>query len=106
MIYPTDDRVVIRPDEAETKTAGGLIIPTNAQEAPTRGEVLAVGPGVFNERNGTRLPFASTSDVDDDALPKVGDKVVFSRYGGSEYHDDDWGDVVILAGRDILAVVA
>ena len=72
-IKPLEDRVVVRPLEAEQVTASGLIIPDTAKEKPQEGEVVAVGEGRFDDK-GARIPM----DV------KVGDKVVFSKYGGTE----------------------
>ncbi|MGO1409380.1 MAG: co-chaperone GroES, partial [Brachybacterium sp.] len=72
-IKPLEDRVVVKPLEAEQTTASGLVIPDTAKEKPQEGEVVAVGAGRFNDK-GERVPM----DV------KVGDKVVFSKYGGTE----------------------
>src|SRR5215813_14483912 len=72
VIKPLEDRVLVRPLDAEQTTASGLVIPDTAKEKPQEGEVLAVGPGRFED--GQRLPL----DI------KVGDKVVYSKYGGTE----------------------
>ncbi|MDE1536199.1 MULTISPECIES: co-chaperone GroES [Actinotignum] len=92
-IKPLEDRVVIRQAEAETTTASGLIVPDTASEKPQEGTVLAVGPGRIDDK-GNRVPM----DV------KVGDVVVYSRYGGTEvnYGGDEF---IILSARDVLAVV-
>ena len=92
---PLHDRVLVRRIEAEEKTAGGIIIPDTAKEKPQEGEVLAVGPGRFNDNGTERVPL----DV------KVGDKVIFSKYGGTEvkYGGDEF---LILSARDVLAVIA
>ena len=92
-IKPLEDRVVVRPLEAERVTASGLIIPDTAKEKPQEGEVIAVGEGRFDDK-GARIPM----DV------KVGDKVVFSKYGGTElkYGADEY---LVLSQRDILAIV-
>ena len=92
-IKPLEDRVVIRQAEAETPTASGLIVPDTASEKPQEGTVLAVGPGRIDDK-GNRVPM----DV------KVGDVVVYSRYGGTEvkYGGDEF---IILSARDVLAVV-
>ena len=71
-IKPLEDRIVIRQVEAEQTTASGLVIPDTAKEKPQEGEVIAVGPGRVDD-NGNRVPV----DV------KVGDTVIYSRYGGS-----------------------
>ena len=92
-IKPLEDRIVIRQVEAEQTTASGLVIPDTAKEKPQEGEVIAVGPGRVDD-NGNRVPV----DV------KVGDVVIYSRYGGTEvkYNGDDY---LLLNARDILAVV-
>ncbi|MDO4241577.1 MAG: co-chaperone GroES [Microbacteriaceae bacterium] len=92
-IKPLEDRIVIRQVEAEQTTASGLVIPDSAKEKPQEGEVLAVGPGRVDD-NGNRVPV----DV------KVGDKVIYSKYGGTEvkYGADEF---LILSARDVLAVV-
>jgi len=90
-LQPLEDRVVVKPGEAEERTASGLVIPDTAKEKPQQGEVVAVGPGRFED--GQRIPF----DV------KVGDTVVYSKYGGTEYVLDG-EDVLILTSRDVLAI--
>ena len=92
-IKPLEDRIVVKPLEAETTTASGLVIPDTAKEKPQEGEVLAVGPGRWED--GKRIPF----DV------AVGDVVLYSKYGGTEvkYSGEEY---LILAARDILAVVS
>lgn len=93
-IKPLEDRIVLRPLEAEQTTASGLVIPDTAQERPQEGEVVAVGPGRIDD-NGNRVPL----DV------SVGDRVIYSKYGGTEvkYSGEE---LLILSARDILAVVA
>ncbi|NCT89635.1 co-chaperone GroES [Cellulomonas sp. APG4] len=92
-IKPLEDRVVVRTLEAEQTTASGLVIPDTAKEKPQEGEVLAVGPGRVDDK-GNRVPI----DV------AVGDKVIYSKYGGTEvkYAGEEY---LILSARDILAVV-
>ena len=92
-IKPLEDRVVIQVVEAEQTTASGLVIPDTVKEKPQEGEVVAVGEGRFDDK-GQRIPM----DV------KLGDKVVFSKYGGTElsYGGQDY---LILGSRDILAVI-
>ncbi|MDU2596696.1 MAG: co-chaperone GroES [Dermabacter sp.] len=92
-IKPLEDRVVVRPLEAEQVTASGLIIPDTAKEKPQEGEVGAVGEGRFDDK-GARIPM----DV------KVGDKVVFSKYGGTElkYGSEEY---LVLSQRDVLAII-
>ena len=92
-IKPLEDRIVIRQVEAEQTTASGLVIPDTAKEKPQEGEVIAVGPGRVDD-NGNRTPV----DV------KVGDVVIYSRYGGTEVKYDGQ-EFQILSSRDVLAVV-
>src|SRR3954447_20062914 len=93
-LQPLDDRIVVRPSEAEEKTASGLVIPDTAKEKPQQGEVLAVGPGRRAENTGELIPL----DI------AVGDQVVYSKYGGTEIsHDGE--DLLILNARDVLAKV-
>ena len=94
-LQPLDDRIVVKANEAEEKTASGLVIPDTAKEKPQQGTVLAVGPGRRSEQTGEIIPL----DV------KVGDTVVYSKYGGTEITIDG-EDLLILSGRDILAVMA
>jgi chaperonin GroES len=91
-IKPLEDRILVKTLEAEQTTASGLVIPDTAKEKPQEGEVLAVGPGRFED--GQRLPL----DV------QVGDKVIYSKYGGTEVKYDGQ-EYLILSARDILAVV-
>ena len=92
-IKPLEDRIVVKTLEAETTTASGLVIPDTAKEKPQEGEVVAVGPGRFDD-NGNRVPL----DV------SVGDKVIYSKYGGTEvkYSGEEF---LILSARDVLAVI-
>ena len=91
-IQPLEDRIVVRPAEAEEKTASGLVIPDSAKEKPQQGEVLAVGPGRRSD-SGELIPL----DIN------VGDTVVYSKYGGTEITIDG-EDLLILAARDVLAI--
>ena len=92
-IQPLEDRVVIRQEDAEQTTSSGLVIPDTAKEKPQEGVVVAVGPGRFDD-SGKRLPM----DI------AVGDKIIYSRYGGTEvkYGADEY---LILGARDVLAKV-
>ena len=91
-IKPLEDWIVVKPLEAEQTTASGLVIPDTAKEKPQEGEVLAVGPGRFED--GNRVPL----DV------KVGDKVIYSKYGGTEVKLAG-DELLILSARDVLAIV-
>ena len=93
-LKPLDDRIVVKANAAEERTASGLVIPDTAKEKPQQGTVLAVGPGRRSDQSGQVIPM----DV------KVGDIVVYSKYGGTEITDGG-DDVLILNGRDILAIV-
>jgi chaperonin GroES len=93
-IKPLEDRIVVKTLEAEQTTASGLVIPDTAKEKPQEGEVVAVGPGRFNEDGDERVPM----DI------SVGDKVIYSKYGGTEvkYGGEE---LLILSARDVLAIV-
>ncbi|MFT3851467.1 MAG: co-chaperone GroES [Ilumatobacteraceae bacterium] len=93
-LKPLDDRIVVKPSEAEQTTASGLVIPDTAKEKPQQGEVLAVGPGKRAESTGELIAL----DV------KVGDTVLYSKYGGTEVTVDG-DDLLILTSRDVLAIV-
>ena len=90
-LTPLEDKIIVKQAEAQTQTASGLYIPDNAKEKPQQGEVLAVGPGRRDDK-GERIPM----DV------KVGDKVLYSKYGGTEVHYEG-EDYLIVGARDILA---
>jgi chaperonin GroES len=94
-IKPLEDRIVVQPLDAEQTTASGLVIPDTAKEKPQEGEVIAVGPGRFNEDGDERIPM----DI------SVGDKVIYSKYGGTEvkYSGEEY---LILSARDVLAIVS
>ena len=92
-IRPLDDRIVVEPMQAEETTAGGIVLPGNAQEKPQRGTVVAVGPGKLME-SGQRGELSVA----------VGDEVIFGKYGGTEI-EVDGSDVKILRESDILAKV-
>src|ERR1700750_2535161 len=92
-IKPLEDRIVVQATEAETTPASGIVIPDTAKEKPQEGTVLAVGPGRVDDK-GARVPL----DV------KVGDVVLYSKYGGTEvrYGGEDY---LVLSARDVLAIV-
>jgi len=87
-ITPLHDRVIVKPVEAETKTAGGIIIPDTAKEKPQRGTVIAVGAG----------------KKDEPMTVKVGDAVMYSKYGGTEINVDG-EELLIMRESDILAII-
>ncbi len=92
-LKPLHDRIIVKRLESETVTKGGIIIPDTAKEKPIQGEVIAVGPGKLLE-NGER----SKMEV------KKGDRVLFSRYGGTEVKIDG-EEHLILREEDVLAIV-
>lgn len=92
-IRPLHDRVLVRRQEEETKTAGGIVLPGSAAEKPSRGEVVAAGKGKVNEKGEVR-----PMDV------KVGDKVIFGQYAGSTVKVDG-EELLIMSENEILAVI-
>ena len=93
-LQPLEDRIVVKPGDAEETTASGLVIPDTAKEKRQQGEVLATGPGRRSDDTGELIPL----DI------AVGDTVVYSKYGGTEITLDG-DDVLILNARDVLAIV-
>ena len=93
-LKPLDDRIVVQPNEAEQTTASGLVIPDTAKEKPQQGSVLAVGPGKRSDTSGDLIPL----DI------KVGDTVLYSKYGGTEVTVNG-DDLLVLNARDVLAIV-
>ncbi len=91
-IQPLADRVVVRPIEKEEVTKGGIVLPDTAKEKPQEGEVVAVGPGKMTEDGTRRIPLEV----------KVGDVVVYAKYGGTEIKLND-EKLMILKESDILA---
>lgn len=93
MLKPLADRVLVKVDEEETKTKGGILIPDTAQKKSQKGTVMAIGSGKVLD-NGIRLPFEV----------KVGDHVLFAKYSGVDI-DEDGEKYLLLAERDILAIL-
>ena len=93
-LKPLDDRIVVKPNEAETQTASGLVIPDTAKEKPQQGTVLAVGPGKRAESSGEVIPVGI----------EVGQTVLYSKYGGTEVTVAG-EEVLVLNARDVLAIV-
>ena len=91
---PLHDRVLVRRAEAETKTAGGIIIPGTAEEKPSEGEIVAVGNGYVNDNGETRA-----LDV------KTGDKVIFSKWAGTEVTIDG-EELMVMKESDIIGIIA
>ena len=92
-LKPLADRVVVRPLEAEEKTAGGLFIPDTAKEKPMQGEIMAVGPGKVGD-DGKNIAMEV----------KVGDKVLYGKYSGTEVRIDG-EDFLIMRESDIFAII-
>lgn len=92
MIRPLRDKVVVKPTEEEEKTSGGIILPDSAKKKPSEGEVVAVGTGRVLD-DGSRAPISV----------KVGDCVIYSKYGGNEVTVDGT-DYVILDEDSIYAI--
>lgn len=92
-LKPLGSRVVIKPLEREEMTKSGIVLPDTAKEKPQEGKVLAVGPGDRDE-DGKRIPVEL----------KVGDKVLYQKYAGTEFKIDD-EELLILSEKDVLAIV-
>ena len=93
-LQPLEDRIVVQANEGDQTTASGLVIPDTAKEKPQEGTVVAVGPGRWNEDGDGRIAI----DV------KVGDTVIYSKYGGTEVKVGG-EDLLVLSARDVLAIV-
>jgi chaperonin GroES len=93
-VKPLGDRVLIQPEDRETTTASGLVLPDTAKEKPQEGTVLAVGSGRVNDEGAT-IPLEI----------KEGDKVLYAKYAGTELRLDD-EDYLIVSERDVLAIIS
>jgi chaperonin GroES len=95
-LTPIGDRIIVRREASEEKTAGGILLPDTAKKKPQRGTVLAVGPGKLNLENGSRMPMQL----------KAGDVVLFTAWAGDEFKDNKKaGEVLIMHESDVMAVV-
>ncbi|MCE5301047.1 MAG: co-chaperone GroES [Spirochaetia bacterium] len=92
-LKPLGDHIVVKPLEEMEVKKGGVIIPDTAKEKPSKGEVLAVGPGKITE-DGKRAPMEV----------KVGDKVIYSKYSGNEFKVND-DEILVMTQEDVLAVI-
>ena len=92
-IKPLSDRLVVKPEEAEEKTASGIILPDTAKEKPQMGKIVAVGPGKINDSGNTMKMSVS-----------VGDKVLYGKYSGTEITFEG-DDLLIMNESDILAII-
>jgi chaperonin GroES len=90
-LTPLRDKVIVKPEPAEERTKSGIVLPDSAKEKPQEGTVIAVGTGEIS--NGQRFPLEV----------KVGDKIIYSKYGGTEGKIEN-EEYVILSERDILAI--
>jgi len=90
-LQPLGERVIVKPSEQESTTKGGIFLPDTAKEKPQEGEVVAVGPGRVTD-DGTRVAMELSA----------GDKVIYSKYAGTEYKDGD-DEYLILRESDVLA---
>jgi len=94
-LIPIADRIVVRREAAEAKTAGGILLPDTAKDKPARGVVVAVGPGKMKP-DGTRVPMQL----------KVGDKVLFAAWAGDEFEDRAERDEILLMHEgDVMCVI-
>ncbi len=94
-LKPIGDRIIVRRESAEEKTAGGIILPDSAKNKPQRGEVIAVGPGKLNDE-GKRSAMQL----------KVGDQVLFTSWAGNEYEDRKTsGEILVMHEGDVLCVI-
>jgi chaperonin GroES len=93
-LRPLGDRVVVQPTAREEMTKSGIVLPDTAKEKPQEGTIIAAGPGRLNDDGDERQPM----DV------KVGDKVLYAKYAGTEFKVDD-DEYLIVSEKDILAVV-
>lgn len=93
-VKPLGDRIVVRREEAEDKSAGGIVLPDTAKNKPQRGKVLAVGTGKML-KDGTRRPLQL----------KEGDKIIFTNWAGDEYKDREQNNILIMREEDVLAVL-
>lgn len=103
-IQPLFDNVLIKPLEAEKKTASGIILPDSSKEKPQMGEVMAVGTGSSCSKNDDGCVCGGCDSCGSDMVVKVGDKVLYKKWGGTEVkvENEEW---MILEQKDILALV-
>jgi chaperonin GroES len=95
-LTPIADRIIVRREASDEKTAGGILLPDAAKKKPQKGTVLAVGPGKMNPKDGTR----ATMQL------KAGDVVLFTAWAGDEFKDNKkGGEVLVMHESDVLAVV-
>ena len=96
-LTPLNDRIIVKREASDAKSAGGVLLPDAAQKKPQRGKVLAVGPGKINTKDGARIPMQL----------KVGDVVLFTAWAGDEFEDKkNKGEVLIMQQDDVMAVLS
>lgn len=93
-IQPLGDRVVVKPLEAEDKTKGGIVLPDTAKEKPQEGKIIAVGKGKVSD-DGKVIPLEV----------KVGDKILYGKYSGTEVTTKDGEELLIMREEDIFAIL-
>jgi chaperonin GroES len=93
-IQPLADRIIVRPLEAEEKTKGGIVLPDTAKEKPQEGKVIAVGKGKILDSGQVQKPEL-----------KVGDRVLYGKYSGTEITTKDGEELLIMREEDVLAIV-
>lgn len=93
-VRPLGDKIIIRRDEADTRTDSGIYLPESAKDQPRQGTVVALGNGVLNRESGEYMPFTV----------KKGDSVLFSSYGGTEIKVDG-DDMLIMTEDDVLGII-
>ncbi len=93
-VRPLHDRIIVKRDEAESKTESGIYLPEGSKDRPKTGVIQAVGDGALNKDDGTRVPLTV----------KAGDRVIFSSYAGTEVKIDNQ-ELLIMSEEDILAVI-
>jgi chaperonin GroES len=94
-LKPIGDRIIVRREAADEKSAGGIILPDTAQNKPQRGEVIAVGPGKM-KADGTRVK----------PQLKAGDKVLFTSWAGDEFKDNrQGGEILVMHEGDVMCVI-
>jgi chaperonin GroES len=94
-IRPLGDRIVIRREEAQEKSTGGILLPDTAKNKPQRGKVLAVGPGRTNQKTGKVHPLQV----------KEGDTVLFTNWAGDEFKQSHGDNILLMREEDVLAVI-
>jgi len=94
-LRPLGDRIIVKPLEAEEKTKGGIVLPDTAKEKPQEGKVVAVGKGKVLDNGTVQAPEV-----------KVGDKILYGKYSGSEITTRDGEDLLIMREEDILAIIS